>query len=583
MKNSLSAALAITIVVSSCTHAPTKKQEVAQAVSSDPVPYRPNPRGPAAAELSWFAATEQQVKNAVCRIQYPVTTAEIQRYYDSLPQERGYEAGTTEVGGIALVNERPQLVLALAKLLSPANKDEKVDKVPKDFQTSFKVNPTCTKALCAAQKIFGGEVGPQMIFLMDKFDVNTSRFAYGSSDNFTKSEIADVIRTFELSHSDQIPLSFNQQLTKFKRGHTRPEYGADGVDVMANAAIELFDGWSSQSSLLRQYTLFHEIAHNHSDNQFNDYDRSNAWMAISNWRETKEDEFEIARTKTMRGHPFVSEYGETNPFEDFAESVSAYRFNPGILKKKSPEKYNLIKLFVFDGLEYTSPEACQRTPMHKALQSRVDAGNFAFNSTDKEIIKKSCRIPFYQAILGNTPVSFFDSCVNYEATVIWQRSNVSTYPDLVPQALFDNKLRISRLKFPAMRNELASELTPEAARWIYDSVNVYAHQMHSQMSNAEYCSVWTKLGDKVYPDFSRDTHWQKNAIFVNGEYSPHSGAARGICLDLVNGYTPVARKKSSLSDWFAYRPGVKEQSQPSERGVNQEALLKYISERMKNP
>lgn len=581
MKKVISAAITLLFCASSCTHAPRNQESHPENETTRVVPYQPGKRTPASADIDWWAANAQQVQNAQCRVKYPVTTAEIEKYYRSLPPERGYEAGTTEVSGIALVNERPQLVLALAKLLTPADETEKIENLPKNFQTKFKINPTCNKALCAAQKIFGADVGPQMLFLMDKFDVNTSPYSFSNADAFNKSEIADVIRTFEMSHPDQIPLSFNQPLIKFKRGLTYESYGEDAASVLANAVIELFDGWSEQTSLMRQYTLFHELAHNHSNNQFNDYDRSNAWFSISSWKEVKEGEFQSARTKTMKGHPFVSKYSQENPFEDFAESVTAFRLNPILLKKKSPEKYALIKHFVFDGLEYTSADACRRPVIHKALQSKVDQGNFAFNSTDREQIKKACRPSYYQAILGNTPVSFFDACVNYEATLIWHKHNSSSYPDLVPQALFDGKLRISKLKFTKIRKELSAELAPEAANWIYEGVDRHSRQMHSQMSNAEYCDVWTKLGDRVYPEFSFDNKWQRNSLFANKEYKPRQGAARGVCLDLVKGYSPAKPSNtSSFSNWLKRNATAPFKSQLNERGITQETLIKYISYRM---
>lgn len=49
---------------------------------------------------------------------------------------------------------------------------------------------------------------------------------------------------------------------------------------------------------------------------------------------------------------FVSDYAKTNPIEDFAESITYYRYHPTLLKKASLSKYNYIKSKVFNGLEY---------------------------------------------------------------------------------------------------------------------------------------------------------------------------------------------------------------------------------------
>ncbi|ASD62312.1 hypothetical protein [Bdellovibrio bacteriovorus] len=571
--------LAAVFVLSACTHLTKTPVNESSLLTDKVVPLPPHKRTPAAEELDWWAANERQVKSAVCRLKLPVTTEEIQRYYKNLPVEDGYEAGTHEVAGVVLNNERPHLVLAFSRLLTLGRESASPEKVIKDFQKEFKIGPGCDKALCAAQKIFGADVGPQMLYLMDRFDVNTSPYSFTSASLFTAGEIADVIRTFELVKPDQLPFGFNKQLIKFKRGYTRASYGNDGGKVLANASIELFDSWSEQSSIMRQYTLYHEIAHNHSDNQFSDYDRSVTWLELSNWKESKAGGFEVEKKKALQGHPFVSRYGESNPFEDFAESVTAYRFSPNLLKKKSAEKYNLIKYLVHDGQEYTSSKNCGDTGVSKKFQKEIDRDD-GLTNTDKERVLKACRQPFYQTLLGHMPVSFFDSCVNYEATQIWAKQNGSRYPDLVPQALFDPKLRVSTLKFTKLRSELATALQPELTDWILDSVQTFAYQLRSDMNNAEYCDVWAQLNRKVYPDIDRDNKWRYNGIFVSHDYSPKAGAARGICLDLAAGFVPTSKSTlSTVKSWIKETGHISTQGPLKERGISRETLLKYITDR----
>lgn len=54
----------------------------------------------------------------------------------------------------------------------------------------------------------------------------------------------------------------------------------------------------------------------------------------------------------------ISKYGESNPSEDFAESLTAYRYNPAGLKKAAPEKYNFIKDRIFNGQEFINHSSC---------------------------------------------------------------------------------------------------------------------------------------------------------------------------------------------------------------------------------
>ncbi|WP_374029355.1 hypothetical protein [Bdellovibrio bacteriovorus] len=574
MRILLSTLISFAFVLSSCVHSPTKVQ---QASFDTVVPL--SERTPAAQDIDWWSATAEQVKNATCRIKYPVTTAEIESYFKKLSTE-GFEPGISEISGVVLENEKPRLVLALAKLLSPARESAVIDDAPKNFQEKFKVNPSCTKALCAATKIFGKDVGPQMLFLMDRFDVNTSPYSFINADPFTASEIADVIRSFELVHPEQIPFSHNKQLTKFKRGYTRASYGEGGGTVVANAMIELFDSWSRQPSLMRQYTLYHEMAHNHADSQFTDYDRSATWLNFSNWKETKAGDFASQRQKAMQGHPFVSKYGETNPFEDFAESVTAYRFNPELLKRKSMEKYNLIKLLVHDGLEYTTEAGCKKQTLSGSYQKKIDENGGGLTKSNLDTIKTNCRQSYYQSILGHMPTSFFGSCVDYEATVIWQKENANKYPDIVPHALFNERLRLSTLHFEKVRKELIKELAPETADWILESVQSFSYRMDSSMSNNDYCDVWTNLSNKVYPGITYESNWSKNGVFVSRAYAPQPGAARGLCLELIGGFTPTAKSSlSAIRKWVKEKAVLQTQGPIAERGITRDTLLKYILDR----
>lgn len=571
----------LTILVfttSACTH--LSKVNPDKAFVDHPVPYSQSHRRPANNNLPWWAASEKQVQNAYCRRKLPTTSAAIAAYYKNLPLGPGFEEGTYTISGIELRNERPELVLALSRLLFPADPEEKIKEAPANFQQAFKISPSCDKAFCVAQKIFGPEVGPQTLYLMDQFDINTSPYAFINASPFTAAEIADVIRTLELVHPNQLPFGSNKKLIRFKRGYTRASYGDDGGNVVANAAIELFDAWTEQSSIMRQYTLYHEIAHNHSDNQFSDYDRSASWLAISGWKENKDGQFESLRKKAKQGHPFVSRYGETSPFEDFAESLTAYRFNPSWLKQKSQDKYNLIKLLVHDGLEYTSNRDCQQAPVSKTYQKSIDQNGDRLTPAEKDYILKSCRKPFYESVLGHMPTSFFDACVNFEATLLWQKQNQQQYPDLVQQSLFDPALRVSILKFKKTRQEIAEKLQPEMTDWLLKSMETYSYQMNSSQSNAEYCDVWAKMEHRIYPELYLENKWTRKSPFSSRQLSPSAGAARGLCLDLVQGFVPTAKSaRSTVTNWLRKSTYLSDDTKVSERGITRESLMIYIKDR----
>jgi hypothetical protein len=103
------------------------------------------------------------------------------------------------------------------------------------------------------------------------------------------------------------------------------------------------EGQSSQAVL---DTVTHEIGHNVYFNLWReDFDFDRRWDAIH--RRAKE-------IHSATGAGFVSEYAQTDRYEDFAESYLAYIRYPTILQVVSPEKYEYLRREVFAGREYTN-------------------------------------------------------------------------------------------------------------------------------------------------------------------------------------------------------------------------------------
>ena len=100
-------------------------------------------------------------------------------------------------------------------------------------------------------------------------------------------------------------------------------------------------------------TVIHEIGHRADKKGFEIIAESDKWLAISGFRvvHNGDNYFKIYVHQYFRTS--VSLYGNTNPREDFAESYTKYRLDPKGLKSKSPERYNFMRDFVFDGIEYT--------------------------------------------------------------------------------------------------------------------------------------------------------------------------------------------------------------------------------------
>ncbi len=90
--------------------------------------------------------------------------------------------------------------------------------------------------------------------------------------------------------------------------------------------------------------LTHEIGHNAYDVLI----ANNPELAAS-WAELYQDSW---NTYEATGLGFVSNYAQTNVFEDFAESYAMYVTCPELLKFMNPDKYEFMRDNVFDGREY---------------------------------------------------------------------------------------------------------------------------------------------------------------------------------------------------------------------------------------
>lgn len=578
----------VTIFAASCTSTPEISNERAPSTTSwenkdNIVPLTPSSRKPSNEELAWWGATELHVQNAACRERLPLTSLEIANYYKRHFSKTSLEPGSIhDYKGITLRNEEPALVLALIKLLSPGSTFRRTEEkdLPQDFTAKYRIPQSCQKALCVASAIFGKEVGPQMLFLMEQFEINTSPYSWKNADTFTADEIRDVIRTMELLDRNNLPYENNKQLIRFKRGYSLASYGDDAELTVANAVIHLFDGWEKESSLSRQYTLYHEFAHNYSDNYFADYDTSKTWKNLSQWQSTSNNDKEYVSSHQGKHYsPFVSKYGEANPNEDFAETLTTYRLNPSLLLQRSPEKYNLIKMLVFDGREFNNNKSC-RTPtlISKFNANKNKAQNFS--SSDFAEIKNKCSLTFYNTVLGNYPLSFFADCVDYEATLIWRKYNAKTYHELVSQSLFNQYLKKSQLKFPEITQKLIPEFSQEAGTWIYK--NTKTNEVLTQhLSNDQYCDRWASLASRTFPTLAFSS--QDTAARNTPSLLPRQGAARSVCLDLTEGFTPRSQSSpESIVLWLKSKlqltKKTSEGENPTER-IQEKAIADYIQKR----
>lgn len=364
-----------------------------------------------AENLSWSPASRSQIRNAACTRKNPFTESEMTSW---LRSNSGTERQNKTVHGINLEGETKENILAFERLTTAVNFFGQA--APAGEQSRF--NSECKKVDCAVKEIFG-ETGTQLLFMLRKFGFNGSHLAHPEdADAWKKNELDEVLLALTDFPESVIPLKDNKKLIHFKRGYQR----GGGDNTVANAVIEIFDLWNRESKEDKRYTLTHEIGHYIAGES--GVDDSDYWKAISGWESRTSlvdgeevEEFEAANPSTL-----VSRYAKSNPAEDFAESASAYRYNPELLKRKSPQKYELIKNVIFNGVEYTSEQSCTN-PMTLTSEIIADAESlyrtWQPSRAELEKITKGCTIAAVRILSETEKVNLSSSEMNecYESAL----------------------------------------------------------------------------------------------------------------------------------------------------------------------
>ena len=300
-----------------------------------------------AVKIGWFSANEEQIKNAKCTKPEKDSIASMEAYLDSFDSGKLVKQN---IHGLELEDEPHKLEL-LRKLLTVL-RDGRIE------QKSFSNPPGCKKVKCAAEAIFekGGKGNATMhLYALDKYGANFSHLREKGSQMWKASEMEIMLEGLDDLPSSLFPFETN---TKVLRD------GSSNGRNMANSSITFFEGYTKKSKVMRGYLMVHEFAHRGADLQ--SLDKSPEWLALSGW--------EIINGKWVAGNPdkVPSEYGREAPGEDFAETFTAYRYNPELLKTIAPDKYSYMKNYIFQGLEFDKEENCQED---QAYINRAVAGN----------------------------------------------------------------------------------------------------------------------------------------------------------------------------------------------------------------
>jgi len=223
----------------------------------------------------------------------------------------------------------------------------------------------CRNIYCVFSEAFdydgrSEDLGIMYAYAFAKYKINPSHYVNDNSKSFTINEFQSALYGLEALPESIFPKFENKKFIRFNT----PENERSRSNNLANSTMEFFDHWAKFDFYTRAYAVFHEMAHNLGAPLKIMY--SDEWNKIAGW-ENINGRFEIVKpTQT-------SLYAKEYPNEDFAEALSAYRFNPLFLKEKSLSKYEFIKWTVFKGIEFIDDEQKRFSSIKISLQGMLDS------------------------------------------------------------------------------------------------------------------------------------------------------------------------------------------------------------------
>jgi hypothetical protein len=220
------------------------------------------------------------------------------------------------------------------------------------------VESDCQTVDCAARALFGEDVGPRLLLLAVAYRYNASAAGADAARPWTAAELDELLAAFGDLPPSLFPLRDIDYRALVHR--TSPEVATHGraFELAAQAGegsdgIVFAQGWLKTSATERRAIIVHEMAHEFTRARGRDFKWRAPWATAmaSDARNA-----EVSRQPSM-----ASAYALKNMDEDFAESVTAYRYMAPLLKRRAPARYAFLKEWMFDGLEYGAAAKCAPT------------------------------------------------------------------------------------------------------------------------------------------------------------------------------------------------------------------------------
>lgn len=249
--------------------------------------------------------------------------------------------------------------------------------------------------------------------------------------------------------------------------------------VLANATLTFSGLWGSSPYPKRVYTVIHELGHRL------DFGAS--------------DSVEWQKIRGMK----VSEYAEKNQWEDFAESVAAYRLQPYRLKS-SPEKYEWIRWQVFGGQEFIHDSDCET----KSVLSPVEE----ISNSDVEELSAECEVQILPSLVAESSenseaksLQNFSNCINKEV-------RIKKIKEIVPPEYLKRTLEVAADYFRPSKIQVSPSLVAEFEKSRENMKNKFDVACRERIETAKAIGCFvtdsTHIGMMTRDPLTRRISWQ---------------------------------------------------------------------------
>jgi len=307
-------------------------------------------------ELYEYVGKHPKIPEAFCNIK--LSTAEIEKRIINRAQKDSRVKSNKKLHGIHFENEYSSLLKLFGKLTT--NK--------KNITENHTFKSNCKEVLCAVKEIFGQDVGPKILYILQEFGLNGSFLSFNEAENWSNEELDVLLQGLEDLPKGMLSFDDNKSFVRHVRGQNYAKSPPGKGCVQAIDDLRFFDcWWKNLNKADRMTTPTHEIGH-YVGLELG-LDEHSAWLELSGWEiEQYYDENKKLKTKWNMNKDacFLSTYGQKDPREDFAEMFVAYRYLPEIFQKTCPEKYRYFKDFIYNKIEFTKDKKfCEKQPRLK--------------------------------------------------------------------------------------------------------------------------------------------------------------------------------------------------------------------------